>query len=151
MNDQVLVEPEPVTGARFDGQSDPRVPTHIADLAVLGQVPGHDFVTVETNPNDRDLRTPVGFDGDQVGQPRTVEHNADGIGNLHGPRTYQRCEGQAQHASAIAWLGRATQRRRHACWGRPAVAPRVREAHVCKGTNAPGGNAQPTDRSRALA
>ena len=60
MNDQVLVEPELVTGARFDGQSDPRVPTHIADLAVLGQVPGHEFVTVEANPNDRDLRTPVG-------------------------------------------------------------------------------------------
>ena len=83
MNDQVLVEPELVTGAGFDGQSDPRVPTHIADLAVLGQVPGHDFVTVEANPHDRDLRTPVGFDGDQVRQPRTVEHSAGGVGNLH--------------------------------------------------------------------
>src|SRR6478736_404128 len=84
MNDQVLDEPELVTGASFDRQSDPRVPTDVADLAVLGQVPGHDFVTVEADPNDRDLRTPVGFDGDQVGQPRTVKHGADGIGNLHG-------------------------------------------------------------------
>jgi hypothetical protein len=123
MNDQVLADPEPVTGVCFDGQSDPPVPTHIAEFAVLGQVSGHDFVTVEANPNDRDLRTSVGFDGDQVGQPPDRQARRGRNRKSLWSRERTSPEDRPGHASAIARLGL----RRHRGTEFGTAAPGVRQ------------------------
>jgi hypothetical protein len=86
-----------------------------------------------------------------VGQPRTVKHGADGIGNLHGAerisapkdrpaRVRNRVVGAGHPVATTRLLGTTT-----------SSATRFAERMMCEGTNAPGDNAQPPNRSSAIA
>jgi hypothetical protein len=111
-----------------------------------------DFVTIEANPNDRDLRTPVGSDGDQVGQPRTVKHGADGIGNLHAAENLSAPQrtGPTRVRNPVVGAGHPTTTTR-LLGTTTSSATRFAERMMCEGTNAPGDNAQLPNRSSAIA
>lgn len=93
VDDDVLVEPHLVARARLNGNSHPRIPTDVPDLAVFGQVRRDKFVAVQPDPDDRHLRPTIGLEGYEVGQRRTFEHCASGLwnprhsANLHRPAT----------------------------------------------------------------
>ncbi len=73
VDDQILDESSLVEGPSLDGQSDPRVATNVADLLALCQVRREEFVAVEADPHDRNLRTAVGVQGDEVRERWTFE------------------------------------------------------------------------------
>src|ERR1700735_229620 len=58
VDDQVLGQTVGVDSPRLHGQGDPAVPADVAHLLVLGEVPGHDLVAVESHPHHRDLGFP---------------------------------------------------------------------------------------------
>lgn len=64
VDDEVLIEPEFVARARLDRERNPRITAYVADLAVLGQVSGHELLAFEPDPHDRYLGSPVRLEGD---------------------------------------------------------------------------------------
>lgn len=61
--------PDLVRRLGFQGQDDAWIATHVAKFALPAvQMGGHEFITVQTHPDDRDLGRPVLVDGDEVGE-----------------------------------------------------------------------------------
>src|SRR5262249_48895101 len=74
--DEVLVEAHSVTRVGFDREGDAAVVAHIAHLAVLRKMGGHDLVAVKTDPHHGHLGTAVGVERHQVSQGRGVKQRS---------------------------------------------------------------------------
>jgi hypothetical protein len=68
VDDEVLNEPAFVMAVCLERQDNPRVLPDVADFASFGEVPSHDLVTIQADPDDRHLRTAIGFQCDEVRQ-----------------------------------------------------------------------------------
>jgi hypothetical protein len=66
VDDQVLNESALIVPVRLERQDHPRVVTDVADLPSFGEVPGHDLVPIQADPDDRHLGTAIGFQRDEV-------------------------------------------------------------------------------------
>jgi len=68
VDDQVLNEPALIMGVCLERQDNPRVLSDVAHFSAFGEVPSYDLVTIQADPDDRHLRTAIGFQSYEVGE-----------------------------------------------------------------------------------
>src|ERR1700759_3670622 len=85
MDDDVLIEAKLVARSGLNGHRDARVTADVSNLPVLRQVRGDDLVSVQADPDDRDLRSSVWLERHQMSQRSSLEYSSSRIGNRrHG-------------------------------------------------------------------
>jgi hypothetical protein len=79
VDDEILDKAALVVAARLERQGNPMVVADVADLAAIPQVSGDNFVTIEADPDDRNLRAAVASQGDKVRQRRGLEYRPNAL------------------------------------------------------------------------
>ena len=80
VHDEVLEQAPVVPRGGRHGQRDPRVPTEVPELALIGQRRDDDLVVLETDPRGGDLWTPVLVDRDDLRNRIALEEPTSRVG-----------------------------------------------------------------------
>src|SRR5215208_3825583 len=88
VDDQVLQEPRRLDLGAFDRERDALVTPNVPQLLLVTQVPGHDLVAVEPDPDAGNLRRAVPVERDEVSEPPRLDQRAGAVRKVHrGDRT----------------------------------------------------------------
>jgi hypothetical protein len=66
VDDEILHKSALVVAVRLERQDNSRVVADVSDLLTFGEVPSHDLVSIEADPDDRHLRGAIGCQRDEV-------------------------------------------------------------------------------------
>jgi hypothetical protein len=62
----ILCQSHSALGPGLEGDGDARIPFDVLDFAVPGKMACYDFVPVQPDPHQCDLRAPIPIEGDKV-------------------------------------------------------------------------------------
>jgi hypothetical protein len=79
VDDEVLAESQGVGHLGLQRKRHTRVAAHVPQLLLLAQMTRDDVVAVEADPDDRDLRTSVAVERDEVRERGGLEHGPSAV------------------------------------------------------------------------